>query len=112
MVYGPMIPEANARRTLTLRFDVQKLYSNSVSATTLKQSIYFENSDAFGQFLNIGLIEEISYSPAFFEGDQVKWLDKDRNPRASADVISKALKTFARYVQDVLNGRQPPWQSM
>jgi hypothetical protein len=112
MVHGPGFRESNANRILTLRFDIKNLAQNSMAAATLKQTIYFENSDPFGNFINVGLIEEGSYSPAFFENDRVMWLDKDRNPHDSAEVVSEALKSFGRYVQNVLNDRPIRWQSM
>lgn len=112
MVYGPTVPEGNAKRTLTLRFDVQRLSSNSVASTKLKQSIYFENSDSFGQFLNIGLIEEISYSPSLVEDDRVVWLDKNRVEFTSLQVVTEALKPFGRYIRDVLEGRGIRWHTI
>jgi hypothetical protein len=91
MAYGPGYQESSAQRILTLRFDIEKLYPNSVAVTVLKQTIYFENSDLFGHFLNIGLIEQASYSPVFLENDKLMWLDKDQKPHESAEVVSEAL---------------------
>jgi len=112
MVQGPGFRESNAQRILTLSFEIKSFAQNSVAMTTLKQTIYFENSDLFGHFLNMGLIEGDSYSPAFFEDDKVMWLDKERKPHESAEIVSKALETFGRYAEDVLNDRQIRWQSV
>lgn len=105
MAYGPGYRESNAQRILTVRFEVERLYQNSLATTTLERSIYLENSDLFGHFLNIGHIEEISYSPAFFENDKLMWMDKNQKPHESAEVVSDALKIFGGYAKEVLNGR-------
>src|SRR5262249_52084695 len=78
-VSGPGFREREVQRILTLAFEIRNFAVNSVAATTLKRAIYFENYDAFGHFLNVGLIEEKSYSPTFVESDQVMWLDKNQN---------------------------------
>lgn len=105
MAHGPGYRESNAQRILTVRFDVERLHQNSLATTTLKRSIYFENSDLFGHFLNIGHIEETSYSPAFIENDKLMWLDKHQKPHESDEVVSEALKIFGGYAKEALNDR-------
>ena len=53
MVYGP--------KRLVLRFNIRKIYANSLRETRLEQRHYFEHEDYAGTFQGIQLIDECAY---------------------------------------------------
>jgi hypothetical protein len=98
MVYGP--------KKLVLRFNVRKIYANSIRETTFEVMHYFEHEDYKGSFQGIQLIDQTTYAPFFNELDQVVWIFvNDRSAYTSADVVSRSLNAFASRIQEVLEGR-------
>lgn len=110
MIHGSTIRETDgSRKTLTLRFDIQKVGSNSVAEATLHQRIYFELTSFFREeFRGIGMITEQSYSPFFTESDQVVWLNPSRAALSSDYIVTQALSSFADFVQTMQEGRDIP----
>ncbi len=101
MVYGP--------KKLVLRFNIRNIYANSVRETRLEQRHYFEHEDYAGAFQGIQLIDECAYLPFFSENDQVVWLfANDRSAYNSADVVTRALNAFGSRIQEVLENRLFP----
>lgn len=101
MVYGP--------RRFVLRFNIRKIYLNSLRETTLEVMHYFEHEDYRGSFEGIQLIDQTTYTPFFNELDRVIWIFvNDRSAYSSADVVSRSLNAFASRIQQVLENTLLP----
>ena len=112
MVYGPeyRLAPSGTRMTLVLRFDIRRIYRNSVLEATLEERHYFETTDAStDRYSGMGLITERSYSPFFIEANQVVWIDEFRATLSSEYIVTQALSGFGNFVQTVQEGRGITW---
>ena len=112
MVYGPEVsgPTPQIRKKLTLRFDIRKVYGNSVADAALERRVYFEETDFADRYQGMGLITERSYSPFFPESNLVVWKDSNRSTFNSGEVITEALLSFAGSIKDIVEERQITWR--
>jgi hypothetical protein len=95
---------------LVLRFDIRRLYRNSVLEATLEERHYFEITDvSTDRYSGMGLITERSYSPFFTEANQVVWLDQFRATLSSEYIVTQALSAFGDFVQTVQEDRGITW---